>query len=474
MDGMPADGLEDSQAEGSPSDDNATLHHSIKQLAKRLTLRQKDKSWASETVNDLRSKFLEYLKNNAHTYFQDVTVLNSGSYYETVKIGDPDEFDMMLLLRTPRLEFTEIDNLNGVFYKVTLIKPTRERIQDFLLQDGRTISPTKVLEETRHLVCKFIKTYNGGKQNWTLTRKNPNSPAVTLLLKRVGEEDNERGGEEELERVTEPKGLDTREQISLDIVPALKVSENQSWPTATRQGLDVERWLGRKTRRNLTSQEFYFVAKKPKKLRRNLSPDAQESWRISFSHIEKEIIMNHGNNRTCCEKNASKCCRKQCLKLLKCLFERLKKLYPNDLKPLCSYHAKTVFLHTLSVRVKDQQWAQKLLPKCFLLLLGKLEEHVRDASLPHFFVPGHNLFAPPDFPRRSLQFLQQTLEDQRMHGYPLLREAQLVEPLSTTDGMTPKGPRSLARPLSDRPVKKAVMMCFPFLLFFFMFLYNKF
>lgn len=78
-----------------------------------------------------------------------------------LQIGEPDEFDMMLLLRTPRLEWTEIDELDGVFYKVSLIKPTRENIHDFLLQDGLTISSTKLLEETRRLVCKFIKTYKG-------------------------------------------------------------------------------------------------------------------------------------------------------------------------------------------------------------------------------------------------------------------------------------------------------------------------
>ncbi|XP_048850123.1 cyclic GMP-AMP synthase [Brienomyrus brachyistius] len=473
MDRMHADGLEDSPAGGALSDNNAALHHCIRQLAKSLTLRKTDKSWASELVNDLRGKFLEYLKRNAHSYLQSVTVLNSGSYYEMVKIGDPDEFDMMLLLPTPRLNWTEIAELNGLFYKVSLTHQTREKIRAFLLQDARTISPIKILEEIHHLVRKFIKTYEapGGKHYWTLNRKNPNSPAITLLLKSVREEDKEKGGEEVQESVMEAKGLDTREQISLDIVPALEVSEAQGWPPATRKGLKVEKWLGSKTRCNLKSQGFYFVAKKPKKLRRNLSPDSQESWRISFSHIEKQIIKVHGNNRTCCEKNAQKCCRKQCLKLLKYLIERLKQLYPNDLKPLCSYHAKTVFLHTLSDRAEDQKWAQKLLPECFLLLLENLQKHVHAASLPHFFVPDHNLFAPPDFPRRCLQFLQKTLEDQRAQGYPLLREAHPVETLRTTDVMTPKDPMSLACPPSDSPVKKAMVICLAF--FFIMFLYKK-
>ncbi|OWK57700.1 Cyclic GMP-AMP synthase [Lonchura striata] len=33
------------------------------------------------------------------------------------------------------------------------------------------------------------------------------------------------------------------------------------------------------------------------------------TWRLSFSHIEKEMINNHGNSKTCCESNGRKCCR---------------------------------------------------------------------------------------------------------------------------------------------------------------------
>uniref|UniRef100_A0A3B4YP27 Uncharacterized protein n=1 Tax=Seriola lalandi dorsalis TaxID=1841481 RepID=A0A3B4YP27_SERLL len=77
---------------------------------------------------------------------------------------------------------------------------------------------------------------------------------------------------------------------------------------------------------------------------------ASESWRISFSLIEKKMITSHGNTKTCCESNATKCCRKQCLMLLKSLIEGLKQRFPKELDDLCSYHGKTVFLHTLSIR----------------------------------------------------------------------------------------------------------------------------
>lgn len=33
------------------------------------------------------------------------------------------------------------------------------------------------------------------------------------------------------------------------------------------------------------------------------------TWRLSFSSIEKAMIKNHGNAKTCCESDGPKCCR---------------------------------------------------------------------------------------------------------------------------------------------------------------------
>lgn len=131
--------------------------------------------------------------------------------------------------------------------------------------------------------------------------------------------------------------------------------------------------------------------------------------------------MCHGNTKTCCETRANKCCRKECLMLLKSLIESLKQCYPKDLDDLCSYHGKTTFFHTLSKRYSDSMWAHQRLPVCFLQLLGDLEDHARKGNLPHFFVPECNLFAPAIFPRKSLAFLVNALEKQRQEGLPLLK-----------------------------------------------------
>ncbi|KAM9415076.1 cyclic GMP-AMP synthase-like isoform 1-T2 [Salvelinus alpinus] len=409
----------------------------IRVRAQDLKLRQSDRQWAVDLVNHLRESLLVFLKNSdEQPYFQSASVLSSGSYYEMVKILNPNEFDMMLKLQSPsRLKMTELDQYHGLFYEVALSRPTRSHIRSFLLDDGLTISASKIISEMHRLVRKFISTYRvpGNSWRWVVNRKRPNSPAVTLSLLEV---DN---GKQEL--------------LSVDVVPALEVPSSQGWPLAARAGPDVDNWLGKKTRRSLTHQTCFFVPKKPPG--RSLSEAAKESWRISFSHIEKELIKTHGNKRTCCESSATKCCRKQCFKLLKCLIEGLKQRYPQELDALCSYHGKTAFLHTLSIRAQDSLWTPRQLPACFMHLLRALEGHASSGLLPHFFVPTSNLFAPPTFPRKALVFLIEALEEQRRQGLPLLMPPAPAPPLavhSHSDSQPQLSPVVQQTPVIQYPV----------------------
>ncbi|GAA6233290.1 cyclic GMP-AMP synthase-like [Lates japonicus] len=381
----------------------------IKRNAGDLKIRQTDRRWAAEVVNDFRENLQKFLRGNTdQPFFQTAVIVTSGSYFEKVKIHSPDEFDMMLQLPAPsRLNMTELDG--GLFYRLELNQTTRGLIQPFLLENELTISSSKILNEAYRLVRKFLKTYKVPDEHyhWEVNRKRIYSPAVTLSLCR-----NE---------------SDSDEQISLDLVPALEVHSSQGWPLAVRNGPDVDNWLGKKGRQEIKSSPCFFV---PKRLKgRNLSEEAKESWRISFSLIEKKIITCHGNTRTCCETNATKCCRKPCLMLLKSLIEGLKQRFPKELDDLCSYHGKTAFLHMLSIRFSDSMWTPQQLPACFLLLLGALEDHARRGSLPHFFVPKCNLFSPAVFPRKVLAFLVNALEEQRRGGLPLLKPPALVPPL---------------------------------------------
>ncbi|XP_058856152.1 cyclic GMP-AMP synthase [Acipenser ruthenus] len=370
------------------------LRRRIKAKAKSLKLKRNDMNWSAEMVNNLVEKLMEYLKENKEEpYFRDVAKLTTGSYYELVKTNNPDEFDVMLILPTPRITWTEVCGLSGLFYRVSVCRPPRSPLKDFLLEDGLTISAVRILKDMRNLIKKFMRTYKVSVPgwHWSLERQNPGCPAITLsLLNNKAEVD-----------------------ISLDLVPALEVPSCQGWPEATKKGLKIEDWLGKKSRQAYTSQSFYFVPKKPKG--RGLSEEAKESWRISFSHIEKQMIKNHGKNKTCCETPATTCYRKMCLRLLKCLIQSLKERHPAELSHLCSYHGKTAFLHSLSRRCLDSLW-QGQLDLCFMQLLDDFITHVEKADLPHFFISNCNLFSPRCFPKRSLELLREELLEQRRLG----------------------------------------------------------
>lgn len=136
--------------------------------------------------------------------------------------------------------------------------------------------------------------------------------------------------------------------ISIDFVLGLKV-HRASWPDFTKDGFKIENWLGKKEKADMKRQPFYLVPKYTGKgdsehegvvakgilclllsviyfvfymytsyasaalqikiivyLKNVLYTD---SWRISFSHVEKEILQRHGHSKTCCEAVGKKCCR---------------------------------------------------------------------------------------------------------------------------------------------------------------------
>ncbi|KAL7829625.1 hypothetical protein AOLI_G00305100 [Acnodon oligacanthus] len=392
------------------------LDRLIRQRGRDLRLRQVERQRAVKLVNTLITNLQKFLKDNEEQpFFRDISVLTTGSYYELVKINKPNEFDIMLKLKTPRLVWTELKDYNGLFYTVSLIRRTRSEIRSFLLEDELTISSTKIMKEIHFLVRKFITTHqeSAGEGRWVVCKRRLNSPAVTLAF--VMENERE-------------------EILSVDIVPALEVP--QGWPQAARAGPDVDKWLGKNARRKFLSQPVYFVPKRPKQ--RNLSDVEKESWRISFSHIEKEIMRFHGNKKTCCEGRANECCRKLCLRLLKCLFEGLKQTYEGKLLSLCSYHGKTVFFHHLSVRCEDSLWTPGQLSDCFMKLLGDFENAAQLGTLPHFFVPNFNLFSPAVFPKRTRLFLVKELRKQRESGLPLLQVRRPPPVLFYTPALRPQ------------------------------------
>ncbi|NWS55251.1 CGAS synthase, partial [Chunga burmeisteri] len=337
-------------------------------------------------VNLVVPYLIQAIRRNAGS-FSSIERLGAGSYYEHVKISEPNEFDIMLVMPVERLQLDECDDTGAYYYLRFKRNPKEKDLLKFVDEDGK-LSAFKMLQALRDIIKQEVKNIKDAEV--TVKRKKPGSPAITLQIK------------------------NSQAEVSVDIILTLKVQ--QSWPPSTQDGLKIEEWLGRKVRQKFRNQSLYLVAKQNKRekvLRGN-------TWRLSFSHIEKAMLNNHGNEKTCCESDGPKCCRKGCLKLLKYLLEQLKIKYTKELEKFCSYHVKTALFHSCVIWPKDTDWHLGDLDQCFQKYLGYFLDCLQQSQLPHFFIPQYNLLSPEDKARSA--FLSRQIHHQLNNRFPIFQE----------------------------------------------------
>ncbi|XP_032131406.1 cyclic GMP-AMP synthase isoform X3 [Sapajus apella] len=180
--------------------------------------------------------------------------------------------------------------------------------------------------------------------------------------------------------------------------------------------------------RQFLEDEILSASKMLSKFRKIIKEEIKnmqgETWRLSFSHIEKEILSNHGKSKTCCEKKEMKCCRKDCLKLMKYLLERLKEKFKSEkhMDKFCSYHVKTAFFHVCTENPQDSQWDPKDLELCFDNCLTYFLQCLRTEKLENYFIPAFNLFSSNLIDKKSKEFLSKQIEYERKNEFPAFDE----------------------------------------------------
>ncbi|XP_072862264.1 cyclic GMP-AMP synthase isoform X2 [Chlorocebus sabaeus] len=167
-----------------------------------------------------------------------------------------------------------------------------------------------------------------------------------------------------------------------------------------------------------------MLSKFRKIIKEEINNIKEETWRLSFSHIEKEILSNHGKSKTCCENKEMKCCRKNCLKLMKYLLEQLKEKFKDKkhLDKFSSYHVKTAFFHLCADNPQDSQWDPKDLGLCFDNCVTYFLQCLRTEKLKNFFIPGFNLFSSNLIDTSSKEFLSKQIEYERNNEFPVFGE----------------------------------------------------
>ncbi|XP_034818271.3 cyclic GMP-AMP synthase isoform X2 [Pan paniscus] len=278
----------------------------LRAVLEKLKLSRDDISTAAGMVKGVVDHLLLRLK--CDSAFRGVGLLNTGSYYEHVKISAPNEFDVMFKLEVPRIQLEEYSNTRAYYFVKFKRNPKENPLSQFL--EGEILSASKMLSKFR----KIIK--------------------------------------EEINNIKE------------------------------------------------------------------------ETWRLSFSHIEKEILNNHGKSKTCCEIKEAKCCRKDCLKLMKYLLEQLKEKFKDKkhLDKFSSYHVKTAFFHVCTENPQDSQWDRKDLGLCFDNCVTYFLQCLRVEKLENYFIPEFNLFSSDLIDKRSKEFLTKQIEYERNNEFPVFDE----------------------------------------------------
>lgn len=126
----------------------------LKKVLDKLRLKRKEISVAALTVNKVVDHLLRRMQKR-ESEFKGVEQLNTGSYYEHVKISAPNEFDVMFKLEVPRIQLEEYYE-TGAFYRVKFKRiPRGNPLSHFL--EGEVLSATKVLSKFREIIKEEVK-----------------------------------------------------------------------------------------------------------------------------------------------------------------------------------------------------------------------------------------------------------------------------------------------------------------------------
>ncbi|XP_068720191.1 cyclic GMP-AMP synthase-like receptor 1 [Montipora capricornis] len=285
-------------------------------------------------------------------------ILHSGSYYENLKVSRPCEFDIMLVF-----DNTRFDRFFDIMCPVRTKDPCvgyarlefRDHVQEgrklwgkFLTKDGKYLSPQKIVKRFKVLVCEAVENMAERNQGRRISNEiKQNGPAVTLY--------NIYG-----------------KNIDVDLVLSIEVL---GWPSCANSWGDFathRTWPSKLVVEEIKTMGTFHLVPKP------CPAEAMNSklyWRISFSEVEKKLL-----RPACAEKKKS-------YRIAKAIFEACE----DDLKPLKSFHLKTVFLHLRSENPRAESGSSHLAENV-VNFFERLITHLKNGQLSHFFVKNANLF----------------------------------------------------------------------------------
>ncbi|KAI4471741.1 cell fate determining protein mab21-related [Holotrichia oblita] len=280
------------------------------------------------------------------------TIYCGGSYYDGLKITDPEEYDYDFLLELPKLTTPCITTSreHPGFVQVCVKNMLRFRKQETKLaialenrlldKEGNYLRADKLKRWLESLVDKVLETKF---QSFTVDdkpyyfKKTKGGPAITLRI---------------LDSIEAPKSI-----IDIDLVPCLKFKDNH-WPQDNNFKLNPSK-----------IDTFFVVPKSPKTQK---GENLNTLWRLSFQQQEQEFL-------------SDKQSLKSALKLLKRL--RDQRQHHN----ISSYFIKTIFLWQVYEGGQDQSLWEQSQSVVFMFMLKRYWQHLDKKCIPYFWNINFNL-----------------------------------------------------------------------------------
>ena len=211
------------------------------------------------------------------------TIIKSGSSYEGVKVGHPDEYDFMCSLTNFSQLVKELEYVDSAgFVKPKVVKDhIAQEYGEFITESGH-LDYSTVLHQFTKLLLE-AEYYLGGAGHLNLYR------GVLLSDEIESYYFDNTFAQERLPsfnvtwRGKDYKALD----VSVDVTPAIFVP---TWPSSARKYSNI---IG-----DLTGRGVFIVPKFPKRSfskssrqwKASTSKQEASTWRLSFSHVEHEIM----------------------------------------------------------------------------------------------------------------------------------------------------------------------------------------
>ena len=366
----------------------------IRNIRLRNLYEEAEFDWGHEEVQEIEKTVRNLVQEIAESIAQKDplfknTVLQSGSFYEDLKIEGPNEFDFMFCLEElskpgvceiKAIPFRPVADPGYVHVQVT--DPVyRERWQKYISKNKQNLKPDTLLESFKVLIWEALTEKKENFYQKLEQRFEAELRKIPVTLKLVWNGTKYRNYE-----------------VFIDLVLCMRVD---GWPKDSNLKVLCKRsHPGYDVIKEVTQTGYHLIASCIGESGLN-----RPCWRLSFSKAEGILLKHVCNNSSLVHKATVKI-----LKVIRkkyepqlCLFEEEEDILDSILSGapetsylitwgFHSYVLKTMFLHEWFEFPEDSYWTQDKLAKRILSIIKRIQDSLRGRDIRSFWLPDYKLF----------------------------------------------------------------------------------